>query len=383
MEHSEPSQGVAPDFGHIAVSEEQADLLSVAGNFCREKSPIEKVRSLMTTETGYDEAVWREIAELGWLGVSVPEEYGGVGLSLAEVTPLVEQMGRALMATPFVSTTLAAQALIAAGTEEQKQTLLPKIADGAPATLAAMEPSGDWDLSRIGARAEAADDGYRLSGEKRLVTDGAAAALIIVSAMLDGAPAMFAVERSSLPEGALRRETIIDETKRSYALALEAVTVPASSLMDRGRTIAALKHLTLAANLLSAAECCGGAIAAVEYTVDYLKTRKQFGKLIGSYQALKHPIVDAFIMHEQARSHLYAAANCFGDQGTGEVATRMARATADGALSFAADRSIQFHGGFGFTYDCDAQLYRRRAVWHAALYGDAAHHRRELAKLLF
>ncbi len=373
----------APDFGRVGLSEEQADLLNVAAAFCREKSPMDKVRALIESEAGYDPQVWREITELGWLGVAIPEPYGGVGLGLAEVAPLVEQMGRAMMATPFVSSTLAAQVLIAAGSEEQKRNYLPKIAGGAPATVAFMEEDGDWDLSRARAEAVADADGYRLTGEKRLVADAAVANLIIVTARLDGAPALFAIERSTAFEGALRRETVIDETKRSYALRLEGLVVPASALLDRTRADAALKHLSLAANLLSAAECCGAAIAVIDYTVDYLKTRKQFGKLIGSYQALKHPIVDAFVMHEQARSHLYAAAHCFNDQGAGEIATRMARATADGALSYAADRAIQFHGGFGFTYDCDAQLYRRRAIWHAALFGDAAHHRKELADLLF
>ena len=108
----------------------------------------------------------------------------------------------------------------------------------------------------------------------------------------------------------------------------------------------------------------------------------QFGALIGSYQALKHPTVDAYVAYEQARSHLYSAAHCFGEQGVGEIATRMAKAQADAAMSFAADRAIQFHGGFGFTYDCDAQLYRRRAIWHASQYGDGAYHKQKLADLL-
>ena len=138
----------------------------------------------------------------------------------------------------------------------------------------------------------------------------------------------------------------------------------------------------MAANLLGAAELTGSCQSCIDYTVEYLNTRKQFGKLIGSFQALKHPTVDAFIDYQKSRSLLYTAAFSFGKQGQREIATRMAKAQADQAASFAADRSIQFHGGFGFTYDCDAQLYRRRAIFHASQYGDARYHKKKLADLL-
>ncbi len=371
------------DFGRVGLSEEQADLLEVATNFCREKSSIESVRELLMDDRGYDAGVWREIVELGWLAIAVPEDYGGVGLSIAEVVPVMEQMGTAMMASPFLSTTLAAQAVLAAGTDAQKEKLLPKLTAGAVATLALMEGDGHWDLSKISARATIEGDKVSLSGVKHLVCDAEAADYIIVSVLMDEAPALVLVEKEALPSGALRRETVIDETKRSFTLTLNGVSVEKSALFETGRVKAALDHLHLVGSLLSAAETCGGAKAVIDYTVDYLQTRKQFGKTIGSYQALKHPTVDAYLQYEQARSHLYAAAHSFGDQGTGEIATRMAKATADTALTYASDRSIQFHGGFGFTYDCDAQLYRRRAAWHAALYGDAAYHRKRLADLLF
>ena len=373
--------GGASDFGQLGFSEEQAELLDVATNFCRDKSPIERVRALMTSDEGYDEKVWGEIVDLGWLGVAIPEAYGGVGLSLAEVTPLMEQIGVAMLASPFMSSTVAAQAILAGGTEVQKEKYLPAIVGGEIATLALMEEQGAWDLTNIEATASAGDPAT-LSGKKRLVCDAAQAKWIIISVLLNNTPALAVLEREALPEGALRRETVIDETKRCYSLNLDDVSIQQADLLDPGKSSAALKHIAQVQYLLSAAECCGGAKAVIDYTVDYLKTRKQFGKLIGSFQALKHPAVDAFVDYEKTRSHLYAAAHCFGDQGTGEIATRMARAMADKTLSYASDRSIQFHGGFGFTYDCDAQLYRRRAAWHAALYGDAAHHKQRLASLL-
>ena len=372
------------DLGRIGFSEDQASLLEVATDFCQRRSPVATVRRLMEDEAGHDPAVWTELGDLGWLGVAIPEAYGGSGLGLAEVVPLVEQMGRRLMAGPFVSTTLVAQGLIAGGTEDQKREVLPRIAAGEAAALALAELDTDWEADSIACTATRQADGrLALSGLKVLVTDANAARRILASVRLDGAPALVLLTPEDLPAGALRRETVIDETRRSFALTLDGVVLEADRLLDPGRARAALEHLHLAANLLAAADMVGGTQACIDYTLDYLRTRTQFGKLIGSYQALKHPIVDAYTRYEQARSHLYSAAHCFNEQGTGEIAVRMAKAAADVAYSFAADRSIQFHGGFGFTWDCDAQLYRRRAIWHAAQFGDAAFHRKKLARLLF
>ena len=371
------------DLGRLGFSEDQATLLDVATSFCSDKSPMANVRRLIEDETGHDPDIWREIVELGWLGIASPEEFGGAGLQLAEVVPVMEQMGRYMLAGPFLSTTLAAQAILVGGTGDQKRTLLPKLAEGEVATVALCEANDDWDLANIASTAtRTATGALRLAGEKRLVCDAAGAVRIIASVMLDGHPALVLIDRASLPADALRRETIIDETKRAYSLRLDGLEVGADALLDPARAGAALQHIHLTANLLQSAEMCGGTQAVIDYTLDYLKTRVQFGALIGSYQALKHPTVDAYVAYEQARSHLYSAAHCFGEQGVGEIATRMAKAQADAAMSFAADRAIQFHGGFGFTYDCDAQLYRRRAIWHASQYGDGAYHKQKLADLL-
>ena len=370
------------DFGQIGFTEEQIDLLSAAERFCREKSPMEKVRSLMETERGYDADIWKEISALGWLGIAIPEEYGGVGLSLTEVVPVAEQMGRRMMHTPFVSTTLAAQAIVMGGTEAQKAEILPQIAEGAAATLALSENNADWDLSNISATAAPNGSGYVLSGVKTFVADLRAAKWIVVSIKLNDNIALAIIPKSSIPDSAIRRETIIDETKRSYELNLEGIIIGATDIMERAKTEAMLKHIHLAANLLVAAELTGSCQSCIDYTVEYLGTRKQFGKLIGAFQALKHPTVDAFVDYQKSRSLLYTAAFNYGQQGQGEIAVRMAKSKAIDVAAFAADRSIQFHGGFGFTYDCDAQLYRRRAIFHASQYGDARYHKQKLAELL-
>jgi alkylation response protein AidB-like acyl-CoA dehydrogenase len=222
-----------------------------------------------------------------------------------------------------------------------------------------------------------------LSGGKTFVTDAALADLFLLSVVLEGTPALLLVEKSALGEGALRREVVIDETRRSYALSLDGMAVPAANLLPVADIAGGLKSLHLAACLLYAAEMCGGMAGVINVTLEYLKTRRQFDHFIGAYQALKHPMVDALVGLEQARSHLYHAATVFHmASGRGEVAVRMAKAQAAAAFAFASDRAIQFHGAFGFTYDCDAQLFRRRALWCEQQHGDALHHRKHLADLL-
>lgn len=203
------------NLGRMGFSEEQADLLDVASAFCRDRSPIAKVRTLIEDELGHDPAVWAEIADLGWLGVAIPEQYGGSGLGLAEVVPIVEAMGRHLMQTPYASTVLAAEALRVAGTDAQRETWLPRIAKGAAATIAVAEASGS-----SGDLLDARLDGGRLSGTKRLVTDADAAEIILVAATHAGKPVLCLIERTNVPDGAMRREKEVDETKRSFEIAL-------------------------------------------------------------------------------------------------------------------------------------------------------------------
>lgn len=370
------------EFAGLGYSEEQIELLEVATNFCRDKSPMDRVRKLMTSDTGYDADIWAEIGALGWTAIAVPEAYGGVGLSLAEVVPVAEQMGRNMMASPFIISTIAAQAIISGGTEAQCSHWLPKLAEGAAASVALYEAHGDWDLHHITATAQSDGDRITLSGAKQFVQWAEAAACIIASVTYEGKPALVIMGRGDIPASALRKEAIIDETRRSCTLTLDGISLPITALLDTNKAAAALAHIDMAAALLQSAEMCGGTQSVIDYTLDYMRTRTQFGKVIGEYQALKHPIVNAYVDYEKARSHVYSAAYSFADQGQGEVAVRMAKAAADRIYSHAADRAVQFHGGFGFTHDCDAGLHRRAAIFQASQYGDAAWHRAKLAELL-
>ena len=368
--------------GRIGISDEQAELLESASKYCRDKSPVARVRELIEDETGHDPAVFAEMAELGWLGIAIPEAHGGAGLELAEVVPVVEQMGRCLMAGPFVPTTLAAQLLLAAGTEAQQAEVLPKIAAGAPATIALSEPGGDWSPVHGGCTAAREGDALVLQGTKCFVLDAHVAQWAVVSVLLDGTPALVLLDAEALAACTPRREIVIDETRRSFALALDGVRVAERALLDGDRVAAALARIELAGALLASAEMVGAGAACIDTTVERLVTRKQFGRPIGAYQALKHTTVDAHVRVEQARSHVYAAAHTFEKGEEGEVAVRMAKAAAGPALAFAGDRAIQFHGGYGFTYECDAGLYRRRAIWGESQFGDALYQRRKLAALI-
>lgn len=371
------------ELGNIGFSEEQIEILDVATNFCRDKSPIDKVRALISSDTGFDLIIWNEMAELGWLAIAIPEEYDGIGLSMAECVPVAEQMGRNLLASPFSSSTIAAQAILAAGSEDQKAKYLPIIASGSIATLALSESNGDWDLANIDARAQFDGDTLSLTGIKQFSLWADSADIIIFSAKIDHVPKLIIIEKNNITAGALRREAIIDETKRSFSIDLSKIRSGKEAILGQDDHSAAFVQIEMASALLQSAEMCGGAQSVIDYTVDYLKTRKQFGKIIGEYQALKHPAVDAYVSYEKARSHLYSAAYNYSDQGVGEISVRMAKAASDGAYSNAADRAIQFHGGFGFTHDCDAGLHRRASIFHASQYGDAAWHRSKLSDILF
>jgi alkylation response protein AidB-like acyl-CoA dehydrogenase len=366
----------------MTFTDEQAMLLDIATSFFREKSPIINVRRQIASDSGFDRELWGEIAELGWPGIAVPERFGGSGLSLADVAVIVEPMGRHLAGTPFTSTQLFTQGLLAGGSEPQQRGVLPKICSGSIGTVALFESDGDWNLERVESTAAIAGDAAKLSGAKTLVCDAAIADFVLVSVSLDGAPALAIVNTTDLGSGQRTRETVIDETRRVFRLDLDGISVPAASLITGDKARAALKAIREAALLFATAEAAGGIAGALDTTIEYLNTRTAFGRKIGSYQSLKHACADILVGLERARSHLYHAASLLAAGEDAEIALRMAKVEAGDSFVFAGDRAVQFHGGFGFTWDCDAQLYLRRALWLQYSFGDATHHRRKLGDLL-
>ena len=365
----------------LHLSEEQAMLLDVAREFCRDKSPIEKVRAQLESDTGFDRQLWNEMIELGWAGIALPEAYGGSGLGVGSLVPVIEAMGRAMLGTPLMSTSLAAQLLLRSASGGQLERLLPDIVSGVPATVALLD-SGDWGEMDIALQL---DDKRMLQGSKKYVADAAVADLFVVAVTYQGEAALALVRAEQLGEGALHSNTLIDQTKRSANVDFTGVSVDEMDIIVGPQVIPALRDTRLLGALLVAAEATGSAAACLDTVVGYLTTRKQFGKLIGSYQALKHPTVDILIATDSGRSFIYHAATLVGDEALdrdAEIACRMAKAQASEALLYAGDRAVQFHGGMGFTYECDAQLYIRRAQWSQQQYGDSFHHQKRLATLL-
>jgi len=365
----------------LEFSEEQAMLLDVAREFCRDKSPIAAVREELETDTGFDQSVWDEMVSLGWAGISLPESVGGSAMGVASVIPVVESMGRGMLGTPLISSTLAGQLAVRAGGEERWGELLADIASGTPATVALLE-NADWGDETLSVALSS--DGV-LSGSKDFVSDAGVAQHFLVAAQQDGNPVVAHIRREQLEDAAIKEHTLVDQTKRSARVDFTGVTVDAEQVLSGDAVVAALRDIRLLGALLVAAEATGSAASCLDTTVEYLKTRKQFGKLIGSYQALKHPSVDILCDMDSSRSFVYHAATLVGDgplDKDAEIACRMAKAQATRTLLYAGDRAVQFHGGMGFTYECDAQLYIRRAQWSQQQFGDAQHHRKRLAALL-
>ena len=365
----------------LSFTEEQAMLLDVAREFCRDKSPITAVRAQLESDCGFDQALWHEMVSLGWAGIALPESCGGSGLGVGALVPVVEAMGRAMLGTPLISNALAGQLLLRTAATDQAERLLPDIASGVTATLALLD-NGDWGDDGIGL---VLDDERVLRGLKKCVPDASVASVFVVSVSFKGSAALAIVRADQLGAGSLSPNTLIDQTKRAANVDFSGITVDDNNIIAAPAVAAALRDVRLLGALLVAAEATGSAAACLDTTVDYLKTRKQFGKLIGSYQALKHPAVDILTQVDSARSFIYHAATLVCDDALdadAEIACRMAKAQACQTLLYAGDRAVQFHGGMGFTYDCDAQLYIRRAQWSQQQFGDVQHHRKQLARLL-
>ena len=366
----------------MALSDEQAMILDSAKEFCRNKSDITDVRSLLKSATGFNSDVWQEMIELGWTGMTIPEQYGGSEMGIGSAIPLVENMGRYLLCTPFISSTISAETIIRGGSESQQSRWLPAVAQGSVGTMALLD-NEDWGATDTDCILLQDQNDFILQGKKFLVADAEAADFFIVLAKQSDSLVLVIVEASQIPASAIEKKTLVDETKRAANVDFSGIKISRSAVLPEGAKI--LPDIRLIGALLIAAEATGCAAAALDTIVDYLTTRKQFGRLIGSYQSLKHPTVDVLIQMDSARSFIYHAATLIDqdalDRDT-EIACRMSKAQAAEALSFAGDRAVQFHGGMGFTYECDAMLYIRRAQWAQHQYGDPQHHRNCLAGLL-
>jgi alkylation response protein AidB-like acyl-CoA dehydrogenase len=366
------------------LNKPQQLLQQSAREFFARECPLERVRALMATETAFDEKLWQGIADQGWTGLLVPEEFGGLGLSLVELAVIAEEMGRASLPSPFVSTLWAAALIERAGSEGQRAQYLEKIANGElKATVALLEESADWNPAAVSLRAELAGKEYRLNGRKEFVTDAAVADLIIVVARSGEKLVLLPVEKGA--SGLTITATPgIDATRKLYALDLADVAVAEAEALAFGQhTQEALEAATDVALVALCAELVGGMQWTLDTTVEYAKTRTQFGKPIGVYQAVQHKCADMYVWLESSRSATYYAAWAVSENDpAAKIAVSMAKAYCSDAGREAGNNGIQVHGGIGFTWEHNLHLYYKRAKGSEIMLGDASYHREKLAQLV-
>jgi alkylation response protein AidB-like acyl-CoA dehydrogenase len=361
-----------------------------ARKFLRDNFGIERLRKLVAADhhaayespvqpAPYDKDLWHQMVELGWTGLAVPEATGGIGMKMIAVAALAEEIGRVAMPSPLLSTLVATMVLRAAGAS----TWLERVAGGDAASLAATNADGSWEPGDTDVTATAAGDGVTLAGTAAFVQDARKAGFFVVSAKGPGGIGLYAVPADA-PGLTIAPDRIVDLTRDQATLTFANVRIPASGVVaPAGRGAAALEAATPAILAIVAADLCGAAEWQLQTTNEYARTRVQFDHPIGFFQAVKHPIVNMMLAVDRARSLMYAAA-CAIDHEPDDALrlARMAKAAASDAAAFCSDRSVQLHGGIGFTWECDVHLYFKRQKHNQLLYGDATYQRSKLAALL-
>ncbi|MHB8378771.1 MAG: acyl-CoA dehydrogenase family protein [Acidimicrobiales bacterium] len=368
---------------NFGFSEEQDELRKMVRRFLEEKSPESEVRRLMATAEGYDPAVWAQMAnELALQGLGIPEEFGGQGFGPVELYVVFEEMGAALLCAPYFSTVaLAANALLFVGSDDDKAALLPGIASGDTiATLAVTDDAGDWDLTTTSTTAAQSGDAFVLNGVRSYVTDGSTATLLLVPAMTHKGLSLFAVDGDA-PGVSREALSTMDQTRKQSRI--EFSDVPARLVGDEGSAIAGLEATLQVAEAALAAEQVGGAQRVLDASVEYAKNRVQFGRPIGSFQAIKHKCADMLLDVESAKSAAYYAAWAAQERNDElPIAASLAKSFCSEAYFRCAAENIQIHGGIGFTWEHPAHLYFKRAKSSELFLGDPAYHRELLAQRL-
>jgi alkylation response protein AidB-like acyl-CoA dehydrogenase len=362
----------------FGLTETQTTLKNTVRKFLGAECPPAEVRKQMETDTAFDAPLWQKIAEQGWTGIIFPDEYGGFGMGMVEMAVTLEEMGRALLPGPFSSTVLLAGSLLeAAGSDSQKQKYLGAISRGeAKATVALLEDSASWSPDAVQMKAS----GLTLNGRKMFVPDAAVADLLLAVARMDGDLAIFLVP-SNAPGLRITNLPAMDATRKLYEVTFD--NVAAELVAQGGHARKALDRALDIATVGLVAEMTGGMQRLLEITVEYAKTRKQFGRAIGEFQAVQHQCADMLVYTESSRSAAYYAAYAI-QEGIPEarLAVSVAKAYASDAYREVGNRAIQVHGGMGFTWENDVHLFYRRAKASEVAYGDANFHRERIAKLV-
>jgi alkylation response protein AidB-like acyl-CoA dehydrogenase len=371
---------------NFGFSEEQELLRAEVRKFLEQNAPLERVREITEAGGSTDPDLWGRMAELGWVGLTMPEEHGGVGLDLETLIVVLEETGRSLFPSPLVSTVLASKAIERFGNAEQQKRWLPGLADGTKiGTFAFLERADTLTPDGVETLAKPDGDELILSGTKLFVTDAAAADLFVV-AVRTGADAeaisLVVVESGAEGLGAEDFESM-DLTKRIGRLDLEDVRVPSDQLLGAVNegSKASQWLLNLGAALVTA-EAVGAAEAALEITTNFAKERIQFDEPIGKFQGVKHPLAEIYVDVESFRSLVYYATWAIDqDAEDAEIAVSRAKAYCADAFPKAGIMGVQLHGGVGYTWEYDIQLYLKRSKWVRPMFGDADYHYERIARL--
>lgn len=371
------------DFG---FNDEQEMLRQSARGVLEKECPTTLVRRLMEDDRGFDPALWKKMAELGWMGLVLPEEYGGSALNYVDLVLVLEEMGRVVLPSPFIWTMLFAEALKRAGSDAQKSALLPKIATGdLVATLAWLEPSASWDASSITLAARPSDVGFVLNGVKLFINDGHVADYLLVAARTGGSGeegiTLFVLDRNRAGIAGTPLKTM-DQTRKLAEIRFTDVKATSADIVGEvGKGWKTLSQIIDRGKVMLAAEMVGGAQKVLDMTVEYAKLRVQFGRPIGSFQAVQHKCANMMIDVEGAKSAVYYAAWAVSnDVPDGPVAAAVAKAAASDAFRRVSAEGIQLHGGIGFTWDHDLHLYFKRAKSSEFTFGDATYNRELIAQ---
>ena len=371
------------------LSDEQKLLLDSVASFVKKQSPVSRLRALREDPTGWSREVWQRMGEYGWLGLTLPEEVGGLGGTFADVSLILEQLGTALAPEPFLPSLVASLPILRLGTPEQQQTYLAPLAEGRTSlALAYAETRSRFDVSDVETRAVKAKGKYRIDGSKRWVLNGHAADTILVSARTSdgerggGEISLFALDRAT--PGLTITPVKTMDGHHAAMITLTAVEVGEDRRL--GAEGAALPALEEAMDVGAAAACAEGAgitRAVLDMTTDYLRTREQFGVKIGSFQALQHRAVDMFVEVELCKSTAILAAIKVSDLDVVERKSAVSAAKVQLAVGgrFVTQQAIQLHGGIGVTDEHDVGLYFKRMHVLNTLFGDEEYHVNRYARL--
>lgn len=363
------------------LTDEQRGMVDSTRALLATKFPVETARQLIDTAHGFDPQLWRRGAELGWPALGVAEDDGGLGQQIVDLALVAAELGRGLASVPFAPVVVTADAL-SRSQHPNRSALLQGICDGTLiAAWAFAEFSQPWSAAGITARAERSADGYTLTGSKVCVQDADIAQVLLIDAVLDGRPARFVLPADAAGVRIVRQKTL--DVTRSYCdVTLEQVTAQESALIADGDT--ALGAITRSLNLatvLSCAEMVGIGERLLAMTTDYVRERVQFGRPVGSFQAVKHKCADMRIWAQaSAAATYYAAMALDAAHPQADRAASIAKAYVSDAVNRISGQALQLHGGIGFTWEHDLHLYLRRARVDAMLCGDAAHHRELLCR---